>query len=72
MCGNGLISLGHDLHVRMHPFQASHHPADGLVLGTFHKNALDRNDAFWCVSLSMELMIDADMFHLACGGMALN
>ena len=64
--------MGHDLHVRMHPFQAPEYPEDGLVLGRFHKNALDRNDAFWCVPLSMELMIAAGMFHLACGGMALD
>ena len=42
---NGLASLGHELRVRMHPFQALQHPLDGLALGRFGKNAEDRNEA---------------------------
>ena len=71
VCGDGLTSLGHDLHVRVHPFQAPQHPADGLVLGGFGRNSLDRNDASWCVALSMEQMIGAGMFHLPCWCMAM-
>ena len=34
---NGLTSLEHDLHVRMHLFQAQQDPADGLVVGRLGK-----------------------------------
>ena len=64
---NELKSLGHDLHVKMHPFQAPQCPADGLVLGRVGKNEQDRNDTSWVVPLSMEVMIADDTFHLACG-----
>ena len=67
MHGNDLASLGHNLLVRMHPFQAPQCPADGLVLGRFGKNTQDRNDTLWCVPLSMELMTGAGTFHLPCG-----
>ena len=69
---NGLASLGHDLHVGMHPFQAPQCPADGLVLRRFDKNAQDRNDTSWDVPLSMELMTGADTLHLACGCVAMD
>ena len=72
MCGNGLTSLGHNLHVRMHPFQATQHPADGQVLGRFGKHALDGNDALGCVPLSIELIIAAGTFHLPCGCVAMD
>ena len=63
-CSSELANLGHDLYIRMHPFQAPQHPADWLVLGRFGKNTQDRNDTLWCVPLSVELMIVTDMFHL--------
>ena len=66
MYENGLTSLGHDLHAMMHPFQAPQCPADGLVWGRFGRNAQDRSNALWCVALSMELTIAADMVHLPC------
>ena len=72
MCNNRLISLRHDLDVRMHPFEAQQHPADRLLLGTFGKNAQDRNDTLWVVHLSMELMIAAVVFHLPFGCMAMD
>ena len=72
VCGNGFARLGRDLHVWMHPFQATQHPADGLVLGRFGKNALDGNDALWSVPLSMELMVAASMLHLSCGCMSMD
>ena len=62
--GNGLISLGHDLHFSMHPFQAPQSPLDGPVLGWFGKNAQDRSDTLWCVRLSMELMVGSIMLYL--------
>ena len=37
VCVNGLTSLGHELYIMMHPFQAPHHLADGLVSGRFDK-----------------------------------
>ena len=73
--GNGLESLGHDLHVRMHPFQAPQCPADGLILGRFGKNAQDRNDALWCAAVAalfMDQMIGAGMCHLPCWCMAMD
>ena len=70
--GNRSPSLRHDLHVRMHAFQATQHPTDGLSLGTFSRSAQDRNDALWCVPLSTELMIAAGMFHLPCGCIAVD
>ena len=72
MCGNGLTSLGHDLHVMMHPFQAPQHPEDRLVLSGFGRNALDRNDALWCVALFMEEIVGAGMLHLPCWCMAMD
>ena len=72
MHGNGLTSLGHDLHVSMHPFQATQHTLDGLVLGRFGKNAPDKNDTLWCVPLFVELMIAAGMFNLACDFVAVS
>ena len=68
-CCDRLTSLGRDLHVKMHPFQALQCPADGLDLGRFGKTAQDRNDTLWCVPLVVELMIAADTFHLLCGFM---
>ena len=62
---NRLASVAHDLDVRMHPFQAPQHLLDRLAFGRFGKNAQDRNDALWCVPLSMELMIGGGMFYLA-------
>ena len=35
--GNELASSDHELHVKMHPFQATWYPAGRLVLGTFGK-----------------------------------
>ena len=35
--GIELTSLGHDLHVRVHPFQVTQCRADGLVSGRFGK-----------------------------------
>ena len=64
ICGSGLASLGHDLHVRMHPVQATQYPLDGVVLGRFGRSAQDRSNALWCVPLSMELTIGADMVCL--------
>ena len=67
VCGNGFTRLEHDLHVRMHPFQATQYPLARLVLGRLDKNELDKKVALWCAPLSMELMIGADVFQLPCG-----
>ena len=72
MHDSGLVSLGHDLYVRIHPFQATQCPLDGLVLGRFSRNAQDRRDALWCLPLAMELMIGAGMFHLTYGCAAMD
>ena len=64
MHGSAMVRLGHDLHVRMHPFQVPQHKSDGLGLGRFSKNAQHSGVALWCAALSMELMIDAGMLHL--------
>ena len=68
---NGLTSLGHDLHVMMHPVQAPQHPLDGQVFGQIWANALDRNDTL-CVPLSIELMIAAGTFVLPFGCMTMD
>ena len=67
VCEDSLIGLYHDLHARMHPVQAPQHPFDGLILGIFDKNTLDRNDILGCVPLSMELVIADGVFHLPFG-----
>ena len=72
MHNNGLSRLGHDLHVRMYPFQAPQHPLDGLVLDTFDKNTYDRTGALKQVPLSMEPMMGADVFHSPCGCMSVH
>ena len=72
MHGSELASLGHDLHARMHPFQAPQQPADWSALGRFGKNTQDRNDTLSCVPLSIELVIAADMFHLLFGCVAMD
>ena len=70
--GNGFASLGHNLHVRMHPLQAPQCPADGLVLGRFGKHAQDRNDTSWVMPLFAELMIGAGTLHLASAYVAMD
>ena len=72
MHGSELASLGHDLHVRMHPFQVPQCLKDGLVLGRFSRNTLNRNGILWCVPLVMEMTIGAGMFHLSCGCVAMD
>ena len=64
--------MGLELHLRMHPFQAPQHPADGLVLGRFGKKPQDGNDTLWHVLLSIELMIIADLFHFLSGCVAMD
>ena len=43
---NGLMRSEHDLHVRVHPFQAPQCPVDGLVLGRFGKT--QRTEMMYC------------------------
>ena len=64
--------MEHDLHVRMHPFQAPQHPLGRLVLGRFSRSAQDKSDVLWSAPLSLELIDGASTFYLPCGCVAMD
>ena len=73
VCGNGLSSLGHDLHSMMHPFQAqetlSKWAGFGQILQKYRQNI---NDAVWCMTLFVELINGSGTLNFPCGCVTLD